>query len=121
MSWHPVSGSAVHFSNVILRKLLSAHKSHVRETSLFTGAIPNPVCNSKTSFPFPQLSRPSFVLRFTFQQGLVRLLLLWADRSKNKIGLPFVFHNYLQLQSALLCGRDPSPPLALIWEALKQT
>jgi len=24
--------------NVILRKLLSAHKSHVRETSLFTGA-----------------------------------------------------------------------------------
>src|SRR6218665_456701 len=25
--------------------LLSAHKSHVRETSLFTGAIPNPVRN----------------------------------------------------------------------------
>src|SRR6218665_2958910 len=35
--------------NVILRKLLSAHKSHVRETSLFTGAIPNPVRNSQTS------------------------------------------------------------------------
>src|SRR6218665_3963198 len=27
----------------------SAHKSHVRETSLFTGAIPNPVHNSQTS------------------------------------------------------------------------
>ena len=35
--------------NVKLRKLLSAHKSHVRETSLFTGAIPNPVRNSQTS------------------------------------------------------------------------
>src|SRR6218665_1326471 len=32
-----------------LRKLLSTHKSHVRETSLFTGAISNPVCNSQTS------------------------------------------------------------------------
>jgi len=35
--------------NVKLRKLLSANKSHVRETSLFTGAIPNPVRNSQTS------------------------------------------------------------------------
>src|SRR6218665_321552 len=35
--------------NVKLRKLLSAHKSHVRETSLFTGPIPNPVRNSQTS------------------------------------------------------------------------
>src|SRR6218665_1112957 len=35
--------------NVKLRKLLSVHKSHVRETSLFTGAIPNPVRNSQTS------------------------------------------------------------------------
>src|SRR6218665_2535946 len=35
--------------NVKLRKLLSAHKSHVRETSLFTGAILNPVRNSQTS------------------------------------------------------------------------
>src|SRR6218665_3558495 len=35
--------------NVTLRKFLSAHKSHVRETSLFTGAIPNPVHNSQTS------------------------------------------------------------------------
>ena len=34
--------------NVKLRKLLGAHKSHVRETSLFTGAIPNPVRNSQT-------------------------------------------------------------------------
>src|SRR6218665_2884178 len=34
--------------NVKLRKLLSAHKSHVRETSLFTGAVPNPVRNSQT-------------------------------------------------------------------------
>src|SRR6218665_1983912 len=35
--------------NVKLQKLLSAHKSHVRDTSLFTGAIPNPVRNSQTS------------------------------------------------------------------------
>src|SRR6218665_3016774 len=38
--------------NVKLRKLLSAHKSHIRETSLFTGAIPNPVRNSQTSHFF---------------------------------------------------------------------
>src|SRR6218665_3332542 len=37
------------YCNVKLRKLLSAHKSHVTETSLFTGAIPNPVRNSQTS------------------------------------------------------------------------
>src|SRR6218665_54594 len=35
--------------NVNLRKLLSANKSHVREISLFTGAIPNQVRNSQTS------------------------------------------------------------------------
>src|SRR6218665_2367105 len=35
--------------NVKLGKLLSTHKSHVRETSLLTGAIPNPVRNSQTS------------------------------------------------------------------------
>src|SRR6218665_4179236 len=35
--------------NVNIRKLLSAHKSYVRETSLFTGAIPNPIRNSQTS------------------------------------------------------------------------
>jgi len=35
--------------NVNLLKLLSANKSHVRETSLFTGAIPNQVPNSQTS------------------------------------------------------------------------
>ena len=34
---------------VNLRKLFSAHKSHVRETSLFTGAIPNQARNSQTS------------------------------------------------------------------------
>ena len=38
-----------------LRKRLSAHKSHVRETSLFTGAIPNPVRNS---FSFRFVSVP---------------------------------------------------------------
>src|SRR6218665_1015412 len=37
------------YCNVNLRKLLSAHKSHVRETSLFTGAIPNQVRNNQTS------------------------------------------------------------------------
>src|SRR6218665_472184 len=35
--------------NINLRKLPSANKSHVREISLFTGAIPNQVCNSQTS------------------------------------------------------------------------
>src|SRR6218665_3216 len=35
--------------NVKLRKLLSTHKSHVSETSLFTGAIPYPIRNSQTS------------------------------------------------------------------------
>src|SRR6218665_3221180 len=34
--------------NVNLLKLLIAHKSHVRETSSFTDAIPNQVCNSQT-------------------------------------------------------------------------
>src|SRR6218665_3738364 len=46
--------------NVNLRKLLSAHKSHVRETSLFTGATPNQVCNSQTS-PFVVGSKPGRV------------------------------------------------------------
>src|SRR6218665_3038244 len=41
--------SSADWGNVKLRKLLSANKSHVRETSLFTGAIPNPVRNSQTS------------------------------------------------------------------------
>src|SRR6218665_2197932 len=41
--------SSADWGNVKLRKLLSADKSHVRETSLFTGAIPNPVRNSNTS------------------------------------------------------------------------
>src|SRR6218665_3976923 len=36
-------------SKVKLRKFLSACKSHVRKTNLFTGAIPNPVRNSQTS------------------------------------------------------------------------
>ena len=35
--------------NVNLRKLLSDHKSHDRETSFYTGAIPNQVHNSQTS------------------------------------------------------------------------
>jgi len=35
--------------NVNLRKLLSAHKSHVKDTSLFTGAIPNQVRHSQIS------------------------------------------------------------------------
>src|SRR6218665_3963411 len=35
--------------NVNFRKLFSAQKIHVRETSLFTGPIPNPVRNSQTS------------------------------------------------------------------------
>src|SRR6218665_1392307 len=40
----------VMYCNVVkLRKLLSAHKSYVRETSLFTGAILNPIRNSQTS------------------------------------------------------------------------
>jgi len=35
--------------NVNLRKLLSAHKSHVRKVSLFTGAIPIQIRNNQTS------------------------------------------------------------------------
>src|SRR6218665_2786729 len=37
------------YCNVKLRKLLSANNSHGRETSLLTGAIPNPVRNNQTS------------------------------------------------------------------------
>src|SRR6218665_1612656 len=36
------------YCNVNLRKLLSGHKNHARETSLFTGATPNQVRNSQT-------------------------------------------------------------------------
>src|SRR6218665_397240 len=39
----------MYLCKIKIRKLLSAHKSHVRETSLFTGAKPNPVRNSQTS------------------------------------------------------------------------
>ena len=44
-------GAQVEYNvNIVnLRKLLSAPKSHVRETSLFTGAIPNQVHNSQNS------------------------------------------------------------------------
>src|SRR6218665_1808261 len=45
MSWMIV----MQYINVSLRKLLSARKSHVRDTNLFTGAIPNQVRNSQTS------------------------------------------------------------------------
>jgi len=38
--------------NVNIRKLLSTHKSHVGETSLFIGAMPNQVRNSQTSLSF---------------------------------------------------------------------
>jgi len=37
------------YCNVNLRKLFSAHKNHVRETSLLTGAIPNQVRNNQAS------------------------------------------------------------------------
>ena len=36
--------------NVNLRKLISAHKSQVTETSLFTDAMPNQIRNSQTSY-----------------------------------------------------------------------
>src|SRR6218665_1696910 len=49
-SYHTGDGEYTYVNvNVKLRKFLSAYKSHVRKTSLFTGAIPNPVRNSQTS------------------------------------------------------------------------
>jgi len=35
--------------NIHLRKLISAQKSHIRETILFAGSILNQICNSQTS------------------------------------------------------------------------
>src|SRR6218665_932340 len=45
----PTNQLAIGSPTVNLRKLLSAHKSHVRKTTLFTGAIRNPICTSQTS------------------------------------------------------------------------
>src|SRR6218665_958631 len=60
--WHkPMVGLCVHCTcNVNLRKLLSANKSHVREISLFIGAILNQVRNSQTS-RFVVASKPGKV------------------------------------------------------------
>jgi len=44
-----LTGIGKEIFNVNLRKLLTAHKSHFRETSLFTGMIPNQVRNSQIS------------------------------------------------------------------------
>ena len=46
-----------HWCNVNLRKLLSAYKSHVRETSLFTGTIPDQVRNYSQAFRFGARSK----------------------------------------------------------------
>src|SRR6218665_3334205 len=76
--------------NVKLRKLLSAHKSNVRETSLFTGAIPNPVRNSQTyhfvSVPSqnPGRSNPGDSMVLELQS--VMMVDVWWCRSRTGIG-----------------------------------
>jgi len=51
VSWPSTFGGFVRGRNIEcngnLQKLLSAHESQLRETSLFVGAIPNPVRNSQ--------------------------------------------------------------------------
>src|SRR6218665_1733149 len=49
MNYTPSFAPKIVNVNVNLRKLISAHKSHVRETSLFAGAMPNQVRNSQAS------------------------------------------------------------------------
>src|SRR6218665_1737571 len=76
--------------NVILRKLLSAHKSHVRETSLFTGAIPNSVRNSQTfrfaSVPGQNLGRSSRGDSVVLRLQSVMMVDVWWCRGRTAIG-----------------------------------
>src|SRR6218665_1909795 len=71
--------------NVNLRKLLRAHKSHVRETSLFTGAIPNPVRHSQTSRfvsvpgQYPERSSRGDSVLLRLQAGMLILVLVLKD------------------------------------------
>src|SRR6218665_1612836 len=46
------------YCNVHLLKLLSAHKSHVRETSLFTGAINRSLAAGYSGYSTLERSRP---------------------------------------------------------------
>ena len=76
--------------NVKLRKLLSAHKSHVREISLFTGAIPNPVRNSQTSrfvlVPGQNPKRSSRGDSVVLRLQSMRMADVWWCRSRTGIG-----------------------------------
>src|SRR6218665_1410100 len=76
--------------NVKLQKLLSAHKSHVRETSLFTGAIPSPVRNSQTSCfvsaPGQNPGRSSRGDCVVLRLQSVMMVDVWWCRSRTRIG-----------------------------------
>src|SRR6218665_1648378 len=88
--------------NVNLRKLLSAHKSHVRETSLFTSAIPNPVRNSQTSrfvsVPGHNPGRSSRGDSVVLQLRSVMMADMWWCRSGTGIGYlkEFCFQSWVE-------------------------
>src|SRR6218665_1040994 len=109
--------SSADWGNVELRKLLSANKSHVRETSLFTGAIPNPVRNSQTSrfvsVPGQNLGRSSrgdsVVLRL---QSVMMADVWWcrSQRGRGRAGIEYVkefcFQHGGREQRPLIYKRD---------------
>src|SRR6218665_1621045 len=76
--------------NVNLRKLLSAHTSHIRETSLFTGAISNPFHNSQTSrfvsVPGQNLGRSSQGDSVVLRLQSVMMADVWWCRSGTGVG-----------------------------------
>ena len=102
-----VRGSQSHVDecNVNLWKLLSAHKSHVRETSLFTGTIPNQVCNSKASrfvlVPGQKMERSSR----GNSMGLRLQSVMMADVSWHRIRIGIVQLEEFGLQSWVECSR----------------
>src|SRR6218665_2996039 len=73
--------------NVNLRKLLSANKSHVREISLFIGAIPNQVRNSQTShFVVGSKPRKGIGIGQLEEFSLQSLVKISGGRCKRRIG-----------------------------------
>src|SRR6218665_3561640 len=89
--------------NVKLRKLLSAHKSHVRETSLFTGAIPNTVHNSQTSrfvsVPGQNPGRSSRGDSVVLRMQSVMMADVWWCRSRTGIGYIIGYYYHILLLS----------------------
>src|SRR6218665_1067633 len=105
--------------NAKLRKFLSAYKSHVRKTSLFTGAIPNPVRNSQTSrfvsVPGQNPERSSrgdcvvlcsvlftyyLIIRFEIALTSVELVFI-SNKERNSLVTPVEF-NFYELHSSSL-------------------